>query len=240
MKFRNQFMKYKIHSMAEDGSDAGGGSDGGDDTGGGDGGTDSGGTDVAAIQAQLETIKAENDRLSAKIQAANKHQKEAERVARQKDREKAEADGNYEELFKSSESERETLAQQIAQLQSSNEKREIDTASLKMASEISEGANVHLLSRFISERLKYTENGVKVTDTNGSLTVSTLDDLKREFAGSAQFASLIKGNQSSGGGASGGSSGGGAAVEYTRADFDALDPAQQAETARKPGFKIVS
>jgi len=68
------------------------------------------------------------------------------------------------------------------------------------------------------------------------LTVSTLDDLSKEFSGSARFASLIKGNQSSGGGAAGGSNSGSAAKEMNRADFDGLDPVAKMKFIKDGGI----
>ena len=111
--------------------------------------------------------------------------------------------------------------------------------ALKIASELAEGANIDLLAEFVHRRLKFVENDIKVIDSSGNLTVSSIDDLKREFEGSARFASLIKGRQSSGGGASGGSSGGGASKEISRAEFDALDPVTKARKMRE-GYKLVN
>jgi len=111
----------------------------------------------------------------------------------------------------------------------------VNAAAMKIASSLAEGENVGLLTRFVAERLKYAEDGVKVTDSSGDLTVSSLDDLKKEIAGSARFASLIKGNQSSGGGASGGSTGSGAASEVTRADFEAMNQPTRLKFVRGGG-----
>jgi len=193
-------------------------------------------SDLAALQEQMAAITAENDRLMAKINAANKHQKDSERAARQAEREKAEAAGNYEQLFKSSENERQTLAQQLEEMRAANEAKEISGQAMKLAIELADGPNAEILADYISRRLKYTDNGIKITDSNGDLTVSTLADLKGEFAGSARFASLIKGNQSSGGGAIGGTNGGGAAQKtISRAEFDALDPIAKAKHFKAGG-----
>ena len=218
----------------------------GDDGGDGGGAGDDGGNEptVAELQAQIAalgesqaTLQQENDRLSGKITEANKHKKEQEKAARDAQRAKAEADGNYEQLFKSSEAERESLTQQLTGLQSSIESKEINGAAMKIASNLAEGSNIELLSEFLTRRLKFAEGGIKVTDETGNLTVSSLDDLANEFAGSSRYASLIKGRQSSGGGASGGSSGSGAAKVMQRADFDALDPVAKS-TFMKGGGKL--
>ena len=83
--------------------------------------------------------------------------------------------------------------------------------------------------------MKYHDDGVKVTDSSGDLTVSTLDDLKAEFKNDARYSSLLKGNQSSGGGASGGSNSGCAAKVKTRAEFEALNPVRRMEFVKSGG-----
>jgi len=98
-----------------------------------------------------------------------------------------------------------------------------NNAAMKIATELADGSNAELLAEFLGRRLKFTDEGIKVTDAAGNLTVSSMDDLKKEFAGDARYAALLKGNQSSGGGASGGSNGGGAAKVKNRAEFEALN-----------------
>lgn len=231
-----RFQARKYREEAGDGGEAGGGTGG--ESGSAEGGAAGIDPDLAAKLAEAETLKQENERLQAKITEANKHKKEAERLAKEEARQKAEAAGNHEELYKSAMTELEKERAEHAALQSqiNNEKR--DNAALKIASELAEGVNVELLADFISRRLKFADGSIKVTDETGNLTVSTLDDLKKEFSGSARYSSLIKGNQSSGGGAAGGSGSSGAAKEITRSEFDALDPVARSKFT-KEGGKIV-
>lgn len=234
MKFMNQerFMARTYREEAgADGGEGGGGEGEGEGSGEGEG--EGQGNE---LQAQLQAIQEENARLQAKVNEANKHKKEAERLAKQKEREEAEAKGNYEQLFKSSESEREALQQQLEEIRQESASKEVNNLALKAASELAEGPNAEILADYIARRLKFTDDGVKVTDNDGNLTVSTLDDLKREFKGSARFASLIKGRQSSGGGASGGTNDSGSTAEtMSRADFDALNPAAKMSFIKKGG-----
>ena len=179
------------------------------------------------IQAQLDSIteiKAENQRLTAKIEEANKHNKAAETESKRLAREKAEAEGNFKQLFESSEAERTQLQSQLQGMadQTANEKR--NTAALRLAVDLAGSeSNAGILADCVAKRLKFVDNMLKVVDESGNLTVSTIDDLKKEFANSARFSSLLKGNQSSGGGAAGGSNGSGAAPSITRSEFDSLD-----------------
>jgi hypothetical protein len=224
MKFMNQDERYNRVFREEAGEGEGGGGEGGDP--------------VAELKAQVEALAAEkeallnkNNELLGESKKAKELRRQAEQKATEEAKAKAEAEGNYEQLFKSSEEQRQQLASQLEELNMTVANKERNLAARQIASSLAEGENIELLSEFISKRLKFTEGEIKVTDVNGNLTVSSLDDLKNEFAGSARFASLIKGNQSSGGGASGGSSGGGAPKEITRSQFNALDPVKQKEFA---------
>ena len=236
MKFLNQDRTYDARQFRDE--EGGAGSGDGEGSEGGAGKTDEGTAALVELQGKMDTIQAENDRLNAKVSAANKHQKESEKKARQADREKAEASNDYEQLFKSSEQERTGLQEQLDSLNANIQAKDVKAAAAAIAAELADGPNQTILARFVADRLKYAEDGVKVTDSAGNLTVSTLDDLRDEFKGSAQFSSLIKGNQSSGGGATGGSSSGGAVKEMTRSDFDALDPSAQMKF-NKSGGKLV-
>lgn len=192
--------------------------------------------DIKEQLAQFEAIKAENERLNAKIAEANKHAKAAERQAAEEARAKAEAEGNFEQLFQSSEKERQTIQQQLEDLQNNISREKVSNQAMKIASELAEGVNVELLSEFVARRLKVVDNIVKVIDDSGNLTVASIDDLKKEFANSARYSSLIAGNKSSGGGASGGvNSSGATAQTITRAEFNALNPVSRMKHIKSGG-----
>ena len=190
---------------------------------------------ITALAAEKEALLNKNNELLGESKKAKEARRQAEAKASAEAKAKAEAEGNYEQLFKSSETERQALSQQLEELNGTIANKERNLAANHIASSLAENENIELLSEFIVKRLKYHEGEIKVTDSNGNLTVSSLDDLKKEFAGSARYASLIKGNQSSGGGASGGSNGSGAAKEITRSQFDALDPVQKAKFTKDGG-----
>lgn len=178
--------------------------------------------DVSGIDTGDELKSAlhkEREARKAAEKSVNAAKAEADRIAQ----EAAQKNGDFEALHKSSE---ERYTATLAELDSlktgiATEKR--NNAAMKIATELADGPNAELLSEFISRRLKHTDEGVKVTDLNGELTVSSLDDLKKEFTNDKRYASLIKGVQSSGGGAGGGENGGGAAKTLTRQEFDALN-----------------
>tara|TARA_R110000796_G_scaffold240389_1_gene361431 strand:- start:2422 stop:3072 length:651 start_codon:yes stop_codon:yes gene_type:complete len=189
-------------------------------------------TDILAendrMRNQLETLLTETKRAkAAKREAEAQAESDRERIAKEK--------GDFEQLHKSAEERYKTTAQELESLRISisNEKR--DNAAMRVATELADGSNAELLSDFISRRLKYHEDGVKVTDAQGNLTVSSLDDLKAEFKSNPKYSALLKGNQSSGGGASGGSNSGGAAKVKTRAEFEALNPVRRMEFVKSGG-----
>ena len=222
-----------------DGADGGAGGDTGGAAGDGSNDGGSGGVTTEQLAAEIEALRNKNSELLGEVKKYKGDYRSLQTKLDDEARAKAEAEGNYQQLYESSEAERQSLQQQIQDMTAAGEKREIGTASLKIASELAEGANVELLSEFIARRLKINEGEIKVTDEAGNLTVSSLDDLKAEFSGSARFAALIKGSQASGGGAVGGSSGGSATKSMTRAEFEALDPASRMEKMRD-GYKITA
>ena len=229
------FLKYQdpISTRLRDDdaeSDAGGGSDA---------------PTVESLSAQLEAatealrtvegIKQENDRLNGKIIEANKHKKAAEKQAEDEARKTAEAEGNYKQLFESSEKTNETLRQENEEIRSTGAKKDINNQALKMASNLAEGHNIGILSGLMAKRLKVVDKEVRIVDENGNLTVSTLSDLEDEFRSSAVYASLVKGNQSSGGGATGSDSGSGATATMKRSDWNALGQNKKSKFLRDGG-----
>ena len=181
-----------------------------------------------AIKSKMEELLTEAKRAKqAKREIEAETQAERERIAREK--------GDYEQLHKSAQEKYETTLGELDNLRQgiANEKR--NNTAMKLAADLADGANAELLSEFIGRRLKFHEDGVKVTDVNGNLTVSSFDDLKSEFKNDARYSALLKGNQSSGGGASGGSNSGGATKVRSRAEFEALNPAKRMEFVKSGG-----
>ncbi len=192
-------------------------------------------TQLADANKSIDGLKSKNDELLGETKKAKNAKRDAEDLAKKEAEDAARANGDHEQLYKSSEEARLKLQTEHNDLMGSiaNEKR--DNAAMKLATELADGYNAEILSEAISKRLKWADGSIKVTDENGALTVSTLDELKTIFKNNERYASLLKGNQSSGGGASGGSNSGGAAKTMTRADFDALDPARQMEFMKSGG-----
>ena len=190
-----------------------------------------GGQTVEELTALLATankdnaaMKLKNDELLGETKAAKNARRDAESTAEAERIRLATEKGDHEQLHKSAMEKNASLQSQLDEmgLGIATEKR--NNAAMKVATELADGSNADLLSEFISKRLKWAEGGLKVTDGQGGLTVSSLEDLKTEFKNDARYSALLKGNQSSGGGATGGDQGGSAAKTMTRADFESLNP----------------
>lgn len=218
----------------------------GDKGGGGGGGEDAPTAEqFAALQAENEGMKTEHaamqtkmDELLGETKLAKTAKREADEAARLAKEDKARKDGDFEQLFNSSEEKNKTTQTELDTLRSGIATEKRNNSAMKLAGELAEGVNAELLSEFIAPRLKYTDEGVKILDSNGQLTVSTLDDLKAEFQGSSRFASLLKGNQAAGGGATGGSGSGATSKTLSRTEFEALSPMKKMEFAKSAGAVV--
>lgn len=182
-------------------------------------------TDATAKQGQIDSLTSKVDTLMSETKKAKADRKAADDAARQAAQDAATQSGDFEQLHKSSEEQRVALQEQLNALQGTIAKKEVSSQAMKLAVELADGPNAEILSTFIGQRLKHTDEGVKVLSETGELTVSTVNDLTNEFKNNARYASLLKGNQAGGGGSQGGQGGGGESQKtMPRADFDAMAP----------------
>jgi hypothetical protein len=181
-----------------------------------------------SMQNKMTQLLGETKQAKAKQRAADE---EAVEIARAK----AIKDNDFEQLYKSSTEQANTYKEQLEALQNTVSTGKRNEEAMKIATQLADGFNAELLGEKIAQRLKYTDEGVKILDSNGQLTVSTVEDLKTEFQNNERFASLLRGNQSSGGGAAGGKSGSATDKVLTRSEFDGLDPQSKSEFFRSGG-----
>lgn len=193
---------------------------------------------VAGLQTEVSAIRGKNEELLNETKTAKQLRKDAEAAAQVAAEEALKKNGNYKELH-------ESAMKQLAQEREgrtrlertvSTEKKE--AAALKIAVDLADGANVELLSEFIARRLDHVDGGLKVLDRDGKLTISSLDDLKKEFQNDPKYSSLVKGRKASGGGAGGGEKGGSAAKEMPRSEFNKLDPSDRSKFCASGGIPI--
>ncbi|MFV3284344.1 hypothetical protein ACNFCI_09855 [Pseudomonas sp. NY15356] len=194
----------------------------------------------------VEGLKRQNQTLLDEAKEAKRKAREAQEQLTQKELDAAKARGDYESLYTSSEQALAAERQKLADLQAGIEKRDLTGAASKIAAQIADGPNAEILAEFLERRLRIVDGQVRVTDASGNLTVSTLEDLGKEFQKEPRYASLVRGSQASGGGAAGGG-GGGATKTWDqltgmeRVELRRNDPAEHArlkaahETAQKKG-----
>lgn len=188
------------------------------------------------LQSKLEAVEQEKARILDSKNQILSEKKKAQEAARLANEEKAKKAGDFEQLYKSQQEKNAEWENKYNKLQTGIAESKRNNQAMKLAGELAEGFNAEILSEQIAKRLKYTDEGVKVTDSNGQLTVSSIEDLKNEFKSNERYASLLKGNQSSGGGAAGGNSGSATADKTkSRADFDNMTPDKRMEFINSGG-----
>lgn len=179
---------------------------------------------LADLQNQFDAVKNKSNELLNEAKQAKNKAREASEEREKIKIDKAEKDGDFEQLLKSSEKERNTLQSQLSELMNKVSSEKINNSAMKLANDLADGSNAELLSEFISKRIKFVEGELKVLDSSGNLTVSSLENLKNEFSNSEKYKSLLRGTKSSGGGASGSkASGASKETKIERSKFDSLN-----------------
>lgn len=146
-------------------------------------------------------LKRKNEELLAEKRASDERRRAAEEEARRKEEERLAAEGNFKQLYESSQTKTAEWEQRYSQLEQSIHQRDINLSATRIATAIADGDNADILKEFIAKRLKVAEGQVRVTDDSGNLTVSALADLQKEFETAPRYASLVRGSQAGGGGA---------------------------------------
>ena len=184
--------------------DGGSGADGGGEGGGeGEKGDSASKAELEKLKTESELLKAENERLSDHNKKVIEEKRLETEAKRKLDEEKAIKDNDLEAYRKSSDAKIKVLEDKIEASNNANASKEVRNQALELATNLATGSNIKLLSTFIEKRLRVGEGGVEVLDEKGDLSVLSLDDLQAEFSNNAEFASLLKGRDSSGGGAKG-------------------------------------
>lgn len=190
-------------------------------------------------KSEVEGLKQNHDKLLSEKKEAKRKADEAAAEARRIAEENAAKNGDLESLKKSWAEKENGYKEKLSLFEQKEAKFEISKAANGIVADLAEGANAELLSEFVSKRLKYEGGEVKVVDSNGNLTISSLDELKQEFKSNEKYASLLKGTGSSGSRASSTEKTGGADDKtVTRSEFDSMSHEKRAEFS-KSGGKVV-
>ncbi len=157
-------------------------------------------TEYADLKAENDRLKAFHDKVTQeKQQAVAKAKAEAEKAAK----DKAESEGNYKELLSIKEKEYSEQLQvaldKIAGYETEKKHNTVNEAANKIANELSKSstAKSKLLAEKLASRIKYTEDGLMVTDEKGKIISEKLESLV-DFA-KKEYDFLCDGLQSTGG-----------------------------------------
>jgi len=179
--------------------------------------------ETAGLKSKVDELLGEKKSASQKAREATE-QAENERIKRAKEAE------DFRSLYESSESKRNEIENEYNTFRSSIRAEKRNHEAYKLASEMAQGANIELLSEFISRRLDIGEDGkLQVLNADGSPTIQTVKDLKKEFETSGRFDALLKGVGSIGGGAIGGKTG---SASFSGKDLSKMTKAEKIEYYR--------
>lgn len=197
-------------------------------------------TALAEAQKNNESMKTKMDELLTEAKRAKDAKRAAEETARQEAEEKAKASGDFEQLLKSTQEKLDSREKAFNELTQKIAGEKVSNQALKIANELADGFNAELLSEHIAKRLKYTDEGIKVLNNNGELTISSIDELKTEFSGNERYNSLLRGTQAKGGGAPGGKGGASNSDKktVTRTEFNDMSHVERATFAKAGGSVV--
>jgi flagellar biosynthesis GTPase FlhF len=185
-------------------------------------------------QEDVSGLKRKVDELLNEKKAAQAKALEAQEQAKREAEEKLKKANDFEQLYSSSEAEREKAAQELAELKAQIQQQNVNSKAAEVATQLTKDtARAKLLTEQIQSRLSLVDGEVRVLDQNGNLTVSTVEELTASIK--AEYPFLVDGSQAAGGGAIGSSSGAGTSKLMTRADFDALPNNKRAEFIKGGG-----
>jgi predicted nuclease with TOPRIM domain len=185
------------------------------------------------VEETVKGLKAKNSELLGKLKT-----KEADfddmqnKVAKMADGKGDQTE--LQQLNKALEEKVSSLTGTIEEMNTNAQKQQIDAEAGRMAAKLTKDIQkANLLQSQISARLTLVEDQIRVTDDNGQLTVSSMEELEGSIRSAFPF--LIDGSQAQGGGAVRSEGKAQAKLEVTRADFDAMDHRNRAEFVKSGG-----
>jgi len=188
-------------------------------------------------QQDVSGLKRKVDELLGEKKAAQQKAIEAEELARAEAAEKLKKANDYEQLYNSSESEREKAAQELASLKAAIQEQNVAGKAAEVAQQLTKDtARAKLLASQIQSRLSQVDGEIRVLDGTGNLTVSTIEELASSIK--AEYPFLVDGSQAAGGGAIGNSGGAGDSKTVSRTDFDGMTHLKRMSFI-KSGGKII-
>lgn len=188
---------------------------------------------IEDFSKQLEAVKAKNTELLTEAKKAKARVQEELEAKAEAEKEKALKDGEFEQLYKSSEEKRLSLQEQLENLHSNINKEKIKSEAMRIASKLADGHNINILAPFIEQDLSFKDGEMRVLN-RGELSTDTLDDLTSRYQNNPMFQDVIRGNKSKGGGASGGGKVSDSGT-ISREDFNKLSQTEKASFFKSGG-----
>jgi predicted RNase H-like nuclease (RuvC/YqgF family) len=187
------------------------------------------------LESQTKGLKAKNDELLAEKKAIQRAREESDAKTRAEAEELAKKQNNFQQLYESQKEEADALRSKIEEMNKLAVRQTVQSQASKFAVSLTKDVNkAKLLEEKISQRLTILEGEVRVTDGNGQLTVSTIDDLVSSIK--TEYPFLVDGIQATGGGATRAQGGAGAGIkEVSRVDFDAMKQGDRAKFIKDGG-----
>lgn len=186
------------------------------------------------LENETKGLKSKVDELLSEKKKVQQEREEAREMARLEAEQKAQKENDYKQLFEAQKEESNTLRQTIEKMNSDIKQQKIRGEAAKLAAQLTKDTGrAQLLQKEISQRLTLVDNELRVTDENGQLTVSSLEDLAGAIKTTYPF--LVDGSQASGGGAVKAQGGAEARKEVSRAAFDKMDQRQRSDFIKSGG-----
>ena len=154
------------------------------------------------LQEETAGLKNKVDELLGKTVTASQKAREAEEKLAREAEERAKQQNDYKSLFESSQKKTEEFEQKYSELKNNILQEKVNTTAMSISAELADGNNAKILSEFVKRRITYNDGQTIVLDESGNPTVSTIDDLKKEFIASGMFDSLLRQSKANGGSAS--------------------------------------
>ncbi len=187
-------------------------------------------TETAAMQSKMDELLTETKK--AKQTAKDETEAAAKAAA-----DKAKAEGDFEQLYNASQEEAAKYKKENDDLRAGISTGKLKAEAARIAAGLTKDtARAELLTEKLEKRLKLTDDGIKVLDDSGQLTVSSIDDLTSDIKKKYEF--LVDGSQASGGGANGG--GGGAETENPFKKGEYFNLTKQAEIFKSDPVKAAA
>ena len=132
----------------------------------------------AKLQEETTGLKSKVDELLAEKKKVQAEREAAREQAKLEAEEKARAENNYKELFESQKEESSVLRQTIEKMNADIQRQKINEQAVKLAASLTKDTGrAQLLQKEFSQRLALVDGELRVTDSSGQLTVSSLEDL---------------------------------------------------------------